>query len=126
MSIAGFKVLMAQNNVLEVKTLLRLLLLCGISLLPSACSKKTGSSTESVSEVSASSGSGVQPGAAEMESALRELTQALRKYSIEHKQKPKAFSELVAAGYVQHLPQAPPGKKFEIDSKTMQVVLVKQ
>jgi len=58
--------------------------------------------------------------------ALGELTQALRKYSFEHQRLPKTFSEVVAAGYVKNMPQAPPGKRFEIDPKTVQVVLVKQ
>ena len=63
---------------------------------------------------------------AELAAALGELTQALRKYSFEHRRVPKTFSEVVAAGYVKNMPQAPPGKKFEIDPKTVQVVLVKQ
>jgi len=67
-------------------------------------------------------------GATDSESAaaLGELTQALRKYSFEHHRLPKAFSEVVAAGYVKNMPQPPPGRKFEIDPKTIQVVLVKQ
>ena len=63
---------------------------------------------------------------AELAAALGELTQALRKYSFEHRRVPKTFSKVVAAGYVKNMPQAPPGKKFEIDPKTVQVVLVKQ
>ena len=57
---------------------------------------------------------------------LAELTQALRKYSFEHQRVPKTFNEVVAAGYVKDIPQAPPGRKFGIDPKTVQVVLVKQ
>jgi len=63
---------------------------------------------------------------AELAAALGELTQALRKYSFEHRRLPKTFSEVVAAGYVKEMPPAPPGKKFAIDPKTVQVVLVKQ
>ena len=63
---------------------------------------------------------------AALNAALGELTQALRKYSFEHQRLPKTFSEVVAAGYVKNMPQAPPGKKFEIDAKTVQVVLVNQ
>lgn len=62
----------------------------------------------------------------ELEVALAELTQVLRKYSFEHQRVPKTFNEVVAAGYMKGVPQAPPGKKFEIDPKTVQVVLVKQ
>jgi hypothetical protein len=60
------------------------------------------------------------------EKALADLTQALRKYSFENRRMPKTFSEVIAAGYVQPVPQPPPGKKFEIDPKTKQVVLMKQ
>ena len=105
----------------------RLMLVSGTLLLAAGCGKKTESAGVATPAVStAPSAPGVQPGEADLESALRELTQAVRKYSVERKQVPKTFSEVVAAGYVQHLPTAPPGKKFEIDSKTRQVVLVKQ
>jgi hypothetical protein len=57
---------------------------------------------------------------------LGELTQALRKFSFERQRLPKTFSEVVAAGYVKDMPPAPPGRKFEIDPKTVRVVLVKQ
>ncbi len=63
---------------------------------------------------------------AALNAALGELTQALRKYSFEHQRVPKTFSEVVSAGYVKNMPQAPPGKRFEIDAKAVQVVLVKQ
>jgi hypothetical protein len=61
-----------------------------------------------------------------MEKTLADLTQALRKYSFERRQMPRSFSEVIAAGYVQPVPQAPPGKKFEIDPKTKHVALMKQ
>lgn len=57
---------------------------------------------------------------------LAELTQALRKYGFEHQRVPKSFAELVAAGYVKGNPTPPPGKKFEIDPKTVEVILVRQ
>jgi hypothetical protein len=57
---------------------------------------------------------------------LAELTQALRKYSFERQRLPKSFSEVVSAGYVKDMPSAPQGKKFAIEPKTVQVVLVKQ
>jgi len=63
---------------------------------------------------------------AKMDEVLANLTQALRKYSFEHRQVPKTFAEVVAAGYVNPMPQPPAGKKFEIDHKTVQVILVKQ
>jgi hypothetical protein len=57
-------------------------------------------------------------------STLAELTQALRKYSFDQRRLPKSFSEVIAAGYVKPTPAPPPGKKFEVDAKTKQVVLV--
>ena len=63
---------------------------------------------------------------AALNAALVELTQALRKYSFEHKRVPKTVGEMVAAGYLKAEPQAPPGKRFAIDAKTVQIVLVNQ
>src|SRR5207237_8652981 len=57
---------------------------------------------------------------------LAELNEALRKFSFENRRLPKSFSEVIAAGYVQPAPQPPPGKKFEIDSRTKHVILVNQ
>lgn len=58
--------------------------------------------------------------------ALGELTQAVRKYSFEHQRLPKTMGDVVTAGYLKNMPQAPPGKKFVIDAKRVQVVLVNQ
>src|SRR5204863_2193589 len=63
---------------------------------------------------------------AALNAALMELTQALRKYSFEHQRLPKTIGEVVAAGYVKNMPQPPSGKKFAIDAKSVQVVLVNQ
>ena len=63
---------------------------------------------------------------AALSAALGELTQVLRKYSFEHQRLPKTMGELVASGYLKNMPQAPTGKKFAIDAKTVQVVLVNQ
>ena len=63
---------------------------------------------------------------ANMDKTLADLTQALKKYSFENKRMPRSFSEVIAAGYVQPVPQAPPGKKFEIDPKTKHVALMNQ
>jgi hypothetical protein len=59
-------------------------------------------------------------------STLADLTQALRKYSFEQKRLPATFQEVISAGYVSPQPTPPAGKKFEIDRKTKQVVLVNQ
>jgi hypothetical protein len=61
-----------------------------------------------------------------IDKTLADLTQALKKYSFENKRMPRSFSEVIAAGYVQPVPQPPPGKKFEIDPKTKHVALMNQ
>jgi len=63
---------------------------------------------------------------AALNAALAEMTQVLRKYSFEHQRVPKTIGEVFSAGYMKTMPQAPPGKRFGIDPKTVQVVLVKQ
>ncbi len=68
----------------------------------------------------------VVPPDANLETTLAQLTQALRKFSMEHRRVPKSFGEIVAAGYVSGLPQPPRGKQFAVDVKHVQVVLVKQ
>ena len=57
---------------------------------------------------------------------LEALTQALRKYAMEHRGLPKNFSEMVTTGYVKNVPPAPSGKQYAIDTKECRVVLVNQ
>lgn len=64
----------------------------------------------------------VAPGA-DVSAALGQLTQALRKYSVEHRRVPASLSEVISAGYVNTLPKPPPGKQFAIDKDHVQVVL---
>ncbi len=54
---------------------------------------------------------------------LGELTQAVRKYSVEQRRVPKNLEELSAQGYLRQVPSAPSGKKFVI-TKNLQVELV--
>jgi hypothetical protein len=68
----------------------------------------------------------VQPVQADMGPVLDRLTQVLRKYCFENKRLPATFDEVVAAGYVKDMPQAPAGKKFAIDPKKVQIILVNQ
>ena len=63
---------------------------------------------------------------ADTSAVLAQLTQALRKFSFEHRRVPKSLSEVVGAGYVSGMPQAPAGKQFAVDPKRVEVVLVKQ
>ena len=53
---------------------------------------------------------------------LNELTQVVRKYSVEQRRAPKSFDEIVGAGYLDRVPEAPSGKRFAIN-KNLQVYL---
>lgn len=59
-------------------------------------------------------------------SQLAQLTEAVRKYSFENRRLAKTLDEVVAAGYVSAMPAAPAGKKFSIEPRGVQVVLVNQ
>ena len=58
--------------------------------------------------------------------ALGELTQAVRKYAVENRRVPASLNEVISAGYVKAMPAAPAGKKFVLNPKRMEVVLVNQ
>jgi len=121
---ARWKPCVSRKTVFDDKRMVGLTLLCSIPLLLSGCSQKA-ESPGAVAAPAVSTAPGVQ-GEADLSAVLHDLTQAVRKYSIERRQKPKTFNEVVAAGYVRNLPEPPRGQRFEIDPKTMQVVLVKQ
>jgi competence protein ComGC len=55
---------------------------------------------------------------------VAELTQQLRRYSFEKHKMPETLDELVAAGYIKAVPPAPAGKKFAVDAKQAEVILV--
>jgi hypothetical protein len=61
--------------------------------------------------------------ATQIAALLAELTQSVRKYGVDKQRVPKSLDELVAGGYLNQVPQPPPGKRFEIDRK-LQVQLV--
>jgi uncharacterized lipoprotein YajG len=55
---------------------------------------------------------------------LTQLTQALRKFSAENRRVPATFEEFLGPGYQANLPKAPPGKKYAVNPKRVEVVLV--
>ena len=57
---------------------------------------------------------------------LDTLTRAVRKYSAEQQRVPGNLNELVGAGYLKTIPPAPPGKKFVISPKRVEVIVVNQ
>ncbi len=62
---------------------------------------------------------------AQIDLALNELTQAVRKYAVEQRRAPGTLDELVTNRYLPAIPSAPVGKKFAIN-KNLQVYLVNQ
>ena len=98
------------------------LALAGTILLAAGCGKKPAAQTAAPNAAAPATADA----AADMSAVLAQLTQDLRKYSFEHRHVPASFSELTAAGIQGPIPVAPAGKRFAIDAKTMQVVLVKQ
>ena len=62
---------------------------------------------------------------AQIDSALNELTQAVRKCAVEQRRAPASLDELVTNGYLPAIPSAPAGKKFAIN-KNLQVYLANQ
>lgn len=100
---------------------MRRCVLLGLIALGSACNKPP--SLDSAPAASEQAPAQAGPAAADMTATLAELTQALRKYSVEQRKVPASLSEVAAAGYIQKMPQPPPGKTFAIDQKNVKVVL---
>lgn len=74
----------------------------------------------------ASCGKKAESGAAQGSPETAELTQQLRRYSFEKRKLPENLDELVAAGYLKAVPPAPTGKKYAVDTKRAEVILVNQ
>ncbi len=62
----------------------------------------------------------------ELSAALTELTHAVRRYAAEKQKVPESLEEVAKAGYVKQLPEAPPGQRFVITPKRLEVVLQAQ
>jgi hypothetical protein len=94
--------------------LLTLLIGCG---KPSSPAPATPPEVESAAEPRADDTDDAQIAA-----ALGDLTQVVRKFSVEQRRAPTSLEELVANGYLSQVPQAPVGKRFAIN-KNLQVYL---
>jgi hypothetical protein len=77
-----------------------------------ACGKKPAASSSSQPPATATSN---VAGDSDLSKTLDRLTQAVRKYAAETRSEPKSLNDLVAAGYLSELPEAPAGKKYVID-----------
>lgn len=54
---------------------------------------------------------------------LDQLTRLVRRYSVEQQHVPKNLVDLVSLNYLETLPTAPPGLKFVLDRKRVEVRL---
>lgn len=110
---------------------LRCFCVCAL-LLAAGCGKSPSDSAEEATSATAAApaaaapaeagGTSAAPEAVPMDAILGELTQAVRKFSVERRSVPKGLEELVAHGYLSQLPPAPAGKRFVI-TKDLRVVL---
>ena len=54
----------------------------------------------------------------------KELTSAVHLYNMDNRRMPQDFNTLVKEKYIKAMPQPPPGKRFALDRRRMQVVIV--
>ena len=112
------------------------LMAAGMALALTGCGKKEAAvetapappSTQSSTTPAPTPVTHTAPPAAAIEKTtdLDSLTQALRRYSMERRKVPADLNEVMAAGYLKAMPAAPAGKKFGINTKRLEVVLVNQ
>jgi hypothetical protein len=76
------------------------------------------------SPAASEAGAGETIDEADLPAVLAGLTQAARRYGLEQRKAPANLQELVAKGYLDHLPEPPGGGRFVID-KQLQVRLEK-
>jgi hypothetical protein len=89
------------------------------------CEKRPNSASNSLppdSVPAQTDGTAVATDPAQRAILLTELTQAVRKFAAEERRVPNGLEEVVAKGYLNNIPPAPPGKKFAIN-KSLQVYL---
>lgn len=96
----------------------RLLLCAFLFALPLAACKRKPSEATSSPEAPAA------PPNPEVD--LKALNDAMRAYVMGQLKDPATLDDLVKAGFIKRLPQAPPGKKYVLDTKKSAVQLVNQ
>ncbi len=67
-----------------------------------------------------------QPAPPNPEADIPNLTTAVRAYVMTQGKPPATLDDLVKAGCIARLPTPPPGKKYAIDTKKAEAVLVNQ
>ncbi|MFO1498865.1 MAG: hypothetical protein U1G07_10820 [Verrucomicrobiota bacterium] len=105
----------------------RLLLSIALLLSVAGCGKRSSPagggpvpSTAATNAAADEDSNALDPG--QVDRLLQELTQAVRKYSVEQQRVPKGLDEVAARGYLARVPEAPPGKRFAIH-RNLQVYL---
>lgn len=105
-------------------TLTRKILICALASLwlgLTGCGQKTALSPPTNSPNATAATAATEPAV-----DLAELTQAVRRFGMERQKAAQNLDEVVAAGYLKRLPVAPAGKKFVIEPKRVEVILVNQ
>ncbi|MBI3877215.1 MAG: hypothetical protein HY300_14875 [Verrucomicrobia bacterium] len=54
----------------------------------------------------------------------KDLTSAVHLYQMDHRKMPDDFAVLVKEKYLKTVPQPPPGKRFGLDRRRLQVVIL--
>lgn len=97
--------------------------LTGLWLGTAGCGKKPEPPTSPSGVATETSAA---PAAPEASVDLAALTQTIRRYGMEKQKTPQSLEEVQAAGYLKTIPAAPAGKKFAIEPKRLEVILVNQ
>jgi hypothetical protein len=120
----------------------RLLLVFGVCMLVLGCGKKSSPVSDAGAPPAAGTTQPANPNnpnsrppvppavpiaappGPDMSAALSQMSAVLRRYVFEHRRTPATFEEFASSGYIRQVPEPPPGKKFAVDAKQMQIVLV--
>ena len=93
-----------------------LLLICLLGAVLSGCKKRPGTAAPASTE----------PAPPNPEADIPNLTIAVRAYVMTQGKAPATLDDLVKAGCIARVPTAPVGKKYAIDAKKAQAVLVSE
>lgn len=115
--------------------LLNLLIMAGILILGTSCGKKKPQPAVTMINAPTTTAEAAAPPTvpnpvtiptsvtADDPQLLESMTQALRRYALEHRSVPENFDAVVTGGYIRNVPAPPAGKKYGIDTKAVRVVL---
>ncbi len=101
---------------------LRFLMLSGLLIGVSACGRSPSTRSGPPRDTDAPAGAFMATNKVDIAQVLGDLTQLVRKYSVEQRQTPGSLEDLVAKGYLDSVPLAPDGRRFTI-TRELQVRL---